>query len=315
MKIVNSEVRRYPSFVKIVEVSPRDGLQNEKQPIPTHIKTEFINKLSETGVKVVEVTSFVSPKWVPQMADHMQVYSNIRKCESVDYTVLVPNMHGLENALKLGVKEIAVFGAASDLFSKKNTNCTLVQNLTRMEQVAKYAIKKGLKVRGYISCCLGCPYEGPIPPERVAEMAYRLYSVGCYEISLGDTIGVGNPSSMRALIETVSALIPLEAIAVHCHDTYGQALANILSAIECGVTTVDASVAGLGGCPFAKGATGNVATEDVIYMLTGMGIETGVDMDGLLQASEFICAALGRETSSKVGKALLAKRKEVDYDI
>ncbi|RWS03459.1 hydroxymethylglutaryl-CoA lyase-like protein [Dinothrombium tinctorium] len=297
-------VGNLPSFVKIVEVGPRDGLQNERRPLPTATKVEFINKLSETGLRSIEVTSFVSPKWIPQMADHYEVFTSITRHPNVNYPVLVPNLKGLQSALLAGVKEIAVFGAASETFTKKNINCTIAESVQRIDEIMKVALKEDVKVRGYISCCIGCPYEGPISPKRVAEIARKLYSMGCYEISLGDTIGVGTPASMRALLEQVTKVVPIEKIAVHCHDTYGQALANILTALEFGVSVVDASVTGLGGCPYAKGATGNVATEDVLYMLNGMGIKTGVDMKKLLKAANFICTALNRETNSKVGRAL-----------
>lgn len=300
--------KNWPKYVKIVEVGPRDGLQNEKSLIPTETKIQFINLLSATKLPVIEATSFVNPSWVPQMSDCVQVFSGITKYNDISYPVLVPNLTGLEKALRAGAKEIAVFGAASDSFSLRNVNCTSAESLLKVEEVTKQALYHGLKVRGYISCCLGCPYEGDIKAETVAAIAKQMYSFGCYEISLGDTIGVGTPASMKKLLEEVLKYIPIEAVAVHCHDTYGQGLANILTALEFGVSTVDASVAGLGGCPFADGATGNVATEDVLYMLNGMGIKTGVDMDKLLEAANFICKSLSRETGSKAGRAIRAKQ-------
>ncbi|RWS25144.1 hypothetical protein B4U80_04072 [Leptotrombidium deliense] len=305
--LMKINVKKYPSFVKIVEVGARDGLQNEKKFVPTATKIELINRLSDSGLRVIEVTSFVSPKWVPQMGDHSELFSTIKKLPNVNYPVLVPNLQGLKSALQVDVKEIAVFGAASETFTQKNINCSIAESFQRIEELMKVALAKNIKIRGYISCVLGCPYEGHVNPKRVADLALKLYSMGCYEISLGDTIGVGTPASMRSLLEQVLKVIPVEAVAVHCHDTYGQALANILTALEYGVAVVDSSVTGLGGCPFAKGATGNVATEDVLYMLNGMGIKTGVDMKKLLYAGQFICDALGRETNSKVGRALLSK--------
>jgi len=303
----NINSSKLPKTVKIVEVGPRDGLQNEKEIVSVETKTKFINLLSRTGLKVVETTSFVSPKWVPQMADNSQVYQAIQKSENVNYPVLVPNLKGLESALQVGVNEIAVFVAASETFSKKNINCTIEESMKRAEEIVAVALKNNVRVRAYISTVLGCPYDGYVPVKRVAELAKRLVKMGCYEISLGDTIGVGTPASMRLLLEEVLKEVPVDKIAVHCHDTYGQALANILTALELGVSVIDSSVAGLGGCPFAAGATGNVATEDVLYMLDGMGIKTGVNMQKLLEAGEFICQSIGKESSSKVGKALSCK--------
>ncbi|XP_013790263.1 hydroxymethylglutaryl-CoA lyase, mitochondrial-like [Limulus polyphemus] len=296
--------RLFPEQIKIVEVGPRDGLQNEKEVVPTLIKVEFINKLSLCGLQVVEATSFVSPKWVPQMGDHKDVYEAITKHRNVSYPVLVPNVKGLEAALSVGVKEIAIFGAASETFTRKNINCSIEESLQRFEDVMMLAKQEQVKVRGYVSCALGCPYEGNVKPRVVAEVAARLYKMGCYEISLGDTIGVGTPGSMEKMLEEVLKHLPSEAVAVHCHDTYGQALANILIAVGMGVNVVDASVAGLGGCPYAKGASGNVATEDVVYMLHGMGIKTGVNLSKLLEAGEFICASLNRPNGSKVARAM-----------
>ncbi|KAM3856173.1 3-hydroxymethyl-3-methylglutaryl-CoA lyase, cytoplasmic [Vipera latastei] len=293
----------FPEFVKIVEVGPRDGLQNEKAILPTDVKIELIDQLSKTGLSVIEVTSFVSSKWVPQMADHTEVMKGIKRYPGVHYPVLTPNLHGFHSAIAAGATEVSVFGAASETFSKININCTIEESLDRFEVVVKSARNMDIPVRGYVSCALGCPYEGNIPPAKVAEVSKRLYSMGCYEVSLGDTIGVGTPGSMKRMLETVMMEVPLSAVAVHCHDTYGQALANILTAMQMGVHVVDSSVSGLGGCPYAKGATGNVATEDVIYMLNGMGINTGVDLYKVMEAGNFICRALNKKTSSKVARA------------
>lgn len=301
--------KKHPNFVKIVEVGPRDGLQSEKTYLSPEVKVAFIDLLSKSGLTVIEATSFVNPKWVPQMKDNKEVFSNILKGEGINYPVLVPNIAGLKRAIEAGAKEIAVFGAASDTFSLRNVNCSASKGLDILEIVTKQALAEGLRVRGYISCVLGCPYEGEVSPHKVAEIAHRLYSIGCYEISLGDTIGVGTPASMRRLLTEVLKVVPVEAVAVHCHDTYGQALPNILTALDFGVATVDSSVTGLGGCPFADGATGNVATEDVVYMLHGMGIKTSVDMDKLLEAGNFICQALNRETGSRAGRAILSRKK------
>ncbi|XP_026582337.1 3-hydroxymethyl-3-methylglutaryl-CoA lyase, cytoplasmic [Pseudonaja textilis] len=293
----------FPEFVKIVEVGPRDGLQNEKAILPTDVKIELIDQLSQTGLSVIEVTSFVSSKWVPQMADHTEVMKGIKRYPGVCYPVLTPNLHGFHSAIAAGATEVSVFGAASETFSKININCTIEESLDRFEAVVKSARNMDIPVRGYVSCALGCPYEGTIPPAKVAEVSKRLYSMGCYEVSLGDTIGVGTPGSMKRTLESVMMEVPLSAVAVHCHDTYGQALANILTALQMGVHVVDSSVSGLGGCPYAKGATGNVATEDVIYMLNGMGINTGVDLYKVMEAGNFICRALNKKTNSKVAQA------------
>jgi hydroxymethylglutaryl-CoA lyase len=291
----------YPKKVRMVEVGARDGLQNEKTIVPAAIKIELIDRLSAAGLSTIEAGSFVSPKWVPQMADTDTVYRGIIKTEGVSYPVLVPNMQGMESALAAGVTEVAIFAAASESFSQKNINCSIAESLTRFLPVMALAQKNNIKVRGYVSCVLGCPYEGNITPEAVVAVAKALYDMGCYEISLGDTIGTGTPVKTRALLQAVLAVIPLQSVAVHFHDTYGQALANILVALEEGIAVVDASVAGLGGCPYAAGASGNVATEDVLYMLNGMGIETGVDLQKLLAAGKFISAALGRSPASKLG--------------
>jgi hydroxymethylglutaryl-CoA lyase len=297
-----------PAKVRIVEVGPRDGLQNEPQTVPTATKIELVNRLADAGLPAVEAGAFVSPKWVPQMADSAEVLKGIRRKPGVSYPVLVPNMKGFESAVAAGVDEIAIFGAASETFSRKNINCSIAESLERFAPVAAAARAQGMRVRGYISCVAGCPYEGAIAPAAVAAVAKALDAMGCYELSLGDTIGVGTPGKVRAMIEAVAREVPVGRLAVHLHDTYGQALANLYAALEMGVATADSSVAGLGGCPYAKGASGNVATEDVVYMLDGLGIETGVDLAQVFEAGRFICGVLGREPTSKVAKALAAKR-------
>jgi hydroxymethylglutaryl-CoA lyase len=296
-----------PRRVKLVDVSPRDGLQNEPGVVSTAVKIELIDRLSDAGLPVIEATSFVSPKWVPQMADSAQVMAGIKRKPGVSYPVLVPNMKGLEAALAAAAREVAVFGAATEAFSRRNTNCSIAESLERFAPVCKTALASGVKVRGYISVVLGCPFEGEVDPTVVAELVEQLLGMGCYEVSLGDTIGVGTPGKTRRLIETVERRVPLEKLAGHYHDTYGQALANIFASLEMGMASFDCSAAGLGGCPYAPGATGNVATEDVLYMLDGLGLETGVDMSRLLQAAQFICSALGRPTVSRAGRALAAK--------
>jgi len=301
---------KYPKRVKMVEVGPRDGLQNEPVSVPAEVKVALIDRLSDAGFQVVEAGSFVSPKWVPQMADTAEVMAHIRRKPGVAYPVLVPNMKGLEAAIAAKAAEVAGFAAATEAFSKRNTNCTIAESMQRQAEVCKAALGAGLRVRGYISVVLGCPYEGEVKPEAVATVSQRLYDMGCYEISLGDTIGTGTPAKAQRMIETVAKKIPVGKLAGHFHDTYGQALANILAVMELGVATFDSSVAGLGGCPYAKGATGNVASEDVLYMLGGLGIETGVDMGRLLDAAEFICAQLKRPTVSRAGRALAAKREK-----
>lgn len=293
-----------PKHVKIVEVSPRDGLQNESHIIPTQVKVDFINQLSETGLSVIEATSFVSPKWIPQLADHQVVFSQIHKKQNISYPVLVPNRKGLEAAIAVGVKEIAVFTTPSEAFSLHNTNCSVVESMRRIAEVIQLAQENQIRVRGYLSCVLGCPYEGEMAPEKVVKIATELNTMGCYEISLGDTIGVGTPLKTQRLIETVSKEIDIAHLAVHFHDTYGQALANILVALQMGVSVIDSSVSGIGGCPYAKGATGNVATEDVIYMLEGMGIKTGIDLQKIIAAGQYISQQLARPSNSKVNKAL-----------
>ena len=298
-----------PKKVKMVEVGPRDGLQNEAQNVQAAVKVELIDRLTDAGLPVIEATAFVSPKWVPQMADNAEVMAGIRRKKGVDYPVLVPNRKGLDAAIAAGCDEVVVFAAATEAFSKRNTNCTIDEGLARFSEVCAEAIAKGLRVRGDISVCLGCPYEGEVNPAQVARLARELYAMGCYEITIADTIGAGTPGKTRAVIEEVAKYVPVEKLAGHFHDTYGQALANTLAALECGVATYDSSVAGLGGCPYAKGATGNVASEDVLYMLDGMGIETGVDMTKLIAAGDFICAALGRTTLSRAARAIAAKSK------
>ncbi len=298
-----------PQRVKIVEVGPRDGLQNERASVPTATKIELIDRLTDAGLPAIEATAFVSPKWVPQMADNAQVLAGIRRKAGVAYPVLVPNMKGFEAALAAGAEEVAVFGAATETFSQKNTNCSIAESLERFEPVARAAQAHGVRVRGYVSCVLGCPYEGAVAPSKVADVAERLYALGCYEISLGDTIGVGTPGKAKAMIEAVAKRVPIAQLAGHYHDTYGQAIANIYASLELGVAVFDSSVDGLGGCPYAPGAGGNVATEDVVYLLTGLGISTGVDLDKLMEAGNYICQALGRQTTSKAARALLAARK------
>lgn len=293
-----------PGFVRLVEVGPRDGLQNEAVFVATNIKVSLIERLANCGLPVIEAGAFVSPKWVPQMADSAQVFEKIHRKHGVVYSALTPNLKGLEAAQAAGVEEIAVFAAASESFSNKNINCSIAESIERFLPVCKTALAGGLRVRGYVSCVLGCPYEGEISADVVADVTARLIDAGCYEVSLGDTIGCGTPQKAIKLIQTVGDNTPLRQLAVHFHDTYGQALANIFAVLQMGVATVDCSVSGLGGCPYAKGASGNVATEDVLYMLDGLGIKTGVDMAGLLQASAFISHELGRRPASKVALAL-----------
>lgn len=297
------------SSITIVEVGPRDGLQNEAVFVPTAQKIQFIHDLIDSGIRNIEVTSFVSPKWVPQMADHETLMKQFASTTKISYSALVPNQKGLQHALACQVKRISIFTAASDTFSQKNTGRSLEQSLQDYDAIIRQAKQFGLFVRGYISCALGCPYEGKIPLAQVARVAHALQQSGCDEIALGDTIGVGTPSATRALIHEITSFIPIEQLAVHFHDTYGQALANILVALEMGIATVDSSVAGLGGCPYAKGASGNVATEEIVYMLHGMGINTGIDLDKLIDAGETICRLLEHPSRSKVALATLAKRQ------
>jgi hydroxymethylglutaryl-CoA lyase len=289
--------------VRIVEVGPRDGLQNETQQVPTATKIQFIQMLADAGLKTIEATAFVSPKWVPQMADHAELMRALPRREGVTHPVLVPNLRGFEAAVDAGATEVAVFAAASETFSQRNINCSIAESLERFAPVFDAARAAGIRIRGYVSCALGCPYEGEVNPARVAEVAGKLFAAGCYEISLGDTIGVGTPARAKQMIAEVTTKVPAEHLAGHFHDTYGQALTNIYASIEMGVCAFDASVSGLGGCPYAPGAAGNVATEDLLYMLNGMSIGTGVDLDRLIAAGAFIRQFLGTETQSRVAKA------------
>ena len=294
----------YPKSVRIVEVGPRDGLQNEQVAVQTSTKVELINQLSAAGLNYIEAGSFVSPKWVPQMAGSDKVFTQITPVVGTTYAALTPNMQGLERAIECGVKEVAVFAAASETFSQKNINCTIVESLQRFKPVAEKAINLGVSVRGYISCAFGCPYEGSVDSELVLDVAQQLLAMGCYEVSLGDTIGVATAATSETQLATLLDKIPRHQLAVHMHDTYGQALANILLALQMGISVVDSSVAGLGGCPYAKGASGNVATEDVVYLLNGLGIEHGVDISKLIKAGNYICCALNRDNGSRVARAL-----------
>lgn len=296
-----------PAKIKIIEVGPRDGLQNESRIVPTMLKVELIDRLARTGISMIEVTSFVSPKWVPQMADSTEVMQQIRRQPGVNYSVLVPNLQGFEAALAAGADEVAVFASASETFSRKNINCTVAESLQRFQPVMKAAQLAGVRVRGYVSCVLGCPYEGEIVPEVVAKIARELVDLGCWEISLGDTIGIGTPEKARRMIDAVAQQVPIGLLSGHYHDTYGQALANVYASWQMGVTIFESSIAGLGGCPFAKGAGGNVATEDLVFMMQGLGLAQDIDLRGLVEAGAFISAALGRTTSSKTAQALLAQ--------
>ncbi|MDH4558649.1 hydroxymethylglutaryl-CoA lyase [Pseudomonas sp. BN417] len=297
-----------PSKVRLVEVGPRDGLQNEKQPISIADKVRLVDDLTAAGLGYIEVGSFVSPKWVPQMAGSAEVFAQIQRKAGVTYAALAPNLKGFEAALEAGVKEVAVFAAASESFSQKNINCSIAESLARFVPVMDAAKAAGISVRGYVSCVLGCPYEGDVPAEQVAAVAAELYAMGCYEVSLGDTIGTGTAGATRHLINVVGTRVPRDRLAGHFHDTFGQAVANIHASLLEGIAVFDSSVAGLGGCPYAKGATGNVATEDVLYLLNGLGIETGIDMGRLVDAGQRICAVLGKENGSRVARAILAKQ-------
>jgi isopropylmalate/homocitrate/citramalate synthase len=288
--------------VRVVEVGPRDGLQNEPEAVPAAVKVELIERLADAGLPVVEATSFVSPRWIPQLADAAEVLGAVRRRPGTRYPVLVPNEKGLARAVEAGAGEIAVFTAASETFNRKNINASIAESLERIAPVAAAARAAGLGVRGYVSCVLGCPYEGEIPVQAVVDVSRKLVELGCDEISLGDTIGVGTPAGARAMLEAVADACGMERLAVHFHDTRGQALANVYACLEAGVGTVDAAVAGLGGCPYAKGATGNLATEDLVYMLHGLGVETGVDLPALVRAGHFICEHLGRPPNSKLGR-------------
>lgn len=298
-----------PAKVRIVEVGPRDGLQNEGQTVPTAIKIDLVHRLVRAGVCTVEATAFVSPKWVPQMADASQVMTQITREPGVSYPVLVPNLQGFEAAVAAGAREIAVFASASEAFSQRNINCTIAESLERFRPVLDAAQKKGLRVRGYLSCVLGCPYEGGVKPSAVADVAQALFAMGCEEISLGDTIGVGTPDRTRRMIEAVAGVVPIERLAGHYHDTYGQALANVFASLELGVATFDSAVGGLGGCPFARGAGGNLATEDLVYLMHGLGFATGIDLARLVEAGELVFGFLGRPNGSRAARALLAQRK------
>ncbi|WP_457970130.1 hydroxymethylglutaryl-CoA lyase [Pseudomonas sp. R4-84] len=296
-----------PSFVRLIEVGPRDGLQNESQPISVTDKVRLVDALSAAGLGYIEVGSFVSPKWVPQMAGSAEVFAQIQRKPGVTYGALAPNLRGFEDALAAGVKEVAVFAAASEAFSQRNINCSIKESLERFAPIMEAAQRNGVSVRGYVSCVLGCPYEGAVEPEQVAWVARELYDMGCYEVSLGDTIGTGTAGATRRMFEVVSGDVPREKLAGHFHDTYGQAMANIYASLLEGIAVFDSSISGLGGCPYAKGASGNVATEDVLYLLKGLGIETGIDLDALIAAGQQICDVLGRPTGSRVAKARLAQ--------
>ena len=298
----------FPTHVRIVEMGPRDGLQNEKQIVSTETKVELIARLGAAGLKAIEATSFVSPRWVPQMGDAADVMARIERLPGVSYPVLTPNLQGFEAALAAGAGEVAVFAAASESFSRKNINCTIAESLARFEPVVVAAQAAGVRVRGYVSCVLGCPYEGEISPEAVASVAATLFGMGCYEVSLGDTIGAGTPGKTRRMLDAVARRVPVDKLAGHYHDTFGQAVANVYASLEAGVACFDSAVAGLGGCPYAPGASGNVATEDVVYMLDGLGIQTGISLDALVDTAGWISERLGRPPASKVARAVLAKR-------
>ncbi len=293
---------RYPQRIRIVEVGPRDGLQNEAVQLPTALKIELIDRLSAAGLGTIEIGSFVSPKWVPQMADTAEVLNGIAHRPGVSYPVLVPNLKGMESAVAAGVDEVAVFASASKSFSQRNINCTIAESLRRFEPIMALSRSHGIRVRGYVSCALGCPYEGPVAHEKVAEVAASLADMGCYEVSLADTIGVGTPLAAASMLEAVLRQVPVDRLALHFHDTYGQALANTLACLELGVSVLDAAVGGLGGCPYAAGATGNVATEDLLYMLHGLGCETGVDLDRVVDAACFVSDALGLAPASHLAR-------------
>ncbi|KTD08645.1 hydroxymethylglutaryl-CoA lyase [Legionella jamestowniensis] len=298
----------YPKKVTIVEVGPRDGLQNESAFVPTEIKIKLVNLLSQSGLRHIEVTSFVSAKAIPQLADNESVFHAIDKPTAVHFSALVPNERGMLKALEIGVKEIAVFTAASESFNQRNINCSIAESIRRFEPVIELAKLNNIRVRAYVSCVLGCPYEGTITPQQVAEVTQQLLALKVDEICLGDTIGVGTPRQTKAVIEEVLRFLPLSQLAMHFHDTYGQAVANIFASLECGVERFDSAIAGLGGCPYARGATGNVATEDVLYLMHGLGIETGVDIFKIVSAGDMICKALGKKNQSKVANALLANQ-------
>jgi hydroxymethylglutaryl-CoA lyase len=297
-----------PRNVKLVEVGPRDGLQNEKETIPAEVKIELVDRLSAAGFPNIEAASFVSPKWVPQMATSTEVMARIVRRPGTIYSALVPNMKGFEAAVAAKADEVVIFGAASEAFSQKNINCSIAESIARFDDVARAAKAQGLRLRGSVSCSLGCPYQGEVAPESVADVVRLLRDLGCDEIDIADTIGVGTAGQVKQLFEQLSAVFPIDRLAGHFHDTYGQALANILAALEAGVSIFHSSVAGLGGCPYAKGATGNVATEDVVYLLHGLGIHTGVDLEAVVDAGQFISAHLGRKAASRAGNAIAARR-------
>ena len=297
--------------VRIVEMGPRDGLQNEKQLVPLATKLELIERLAAAGLREIEATSFVSPKWVPQMGDHDALMRALPRRAGVSYPVLTPNLQGFHAAMEAGADYVAVFAAASEAFSKKNINCSIAESIERFLPVMAEARDRGVKVRGYVSCVIACPYEGAVAPAKVAEVAQRLVDIGCHEVSLGDTIGVGTPASVQRMLEAVAARVPLQRLAGHYHDTYGMAVANVHASYQFGLRAFDASVGGLGGCPYAKGATGNVATEDLVYLLHGLGTDTGIDLDALVDVASWISSQLGREPASRVARALLAKRPRV----
>ena len=296
----------HPSKVNIIEVGPRDGLQNEKQVVPSAIKIELIERLADAGLRAIEATAFVSPKWVPQMGDNAAVMQGIKRRTGTVYPVLVPNLQGFDAAIQAGATEVAIFAAASESFSRKNINCSIAESLKRFEPILSSASALEIPVRGYVSCVVGCPYEGAIDPGQSAAVASTLFDMGCYEVSLGDTIGVGNPASIQRLIEACAQQIPIAKLAGHYHDTYGMAIANIYASLQMGMATFDASVAGLGGCPYARGASGNVATEDVVYLMHGLGIETGIDLAKLAGIGDWISSALNRPNGAKAGRAICA---------
>jgi hydroxymethylglutaryl-CoA lyase len=295
---------RLPDKVRIVEVGPRDGLQNERQLLPTQTKTELIGRLGAAGLKTIEATSFVSAKWVPQMGDNREVMAGLDRLPGVAYPVLTPNLRGFEAALAAGAREVAVFGSASESFSQKNINCSIAESLARFEPVLAAAKSAGVAVRGYVSCVVACPYEGAIAPQAVADVARALFDLGCHEISLGDTTGFGNPATVGRMIESVGRQVPMHALAGHYHDTYGMAIANVYASLQAGMAVFDASVSGLGGCPYAKGASGNVATEDVVFLLNGLGLETGIDLERLIDCSWWISSKLGRAPNSRAARAM-----------
>lgn len=310
MSINNNVSPLLPNYVKIVEVGPRDGLQNEATLVSANDKITLIQKLADAGISYIESGSFVSPKWVPQMSTSSEVFEKLNRKDGVTYAALTPNLQGFEGAIAVNADEVAIFGAASESFSQKNINCTIEESLARFTPIMAAAKQANIKVRGYVSCVLGCPYEGDILPEQVAKVAKKLYQMGCYEISLGDTIGVGTPAKVMEMIQAVSNDVPIEKLAVHFHDTYGQALTNIYAALQMGIAVVDSAIAGLGGCPYAKGASGNVATEDVVYMLNGLKIKTDIDFNELLKAGWFISEKLGKAPISKVSNAYFANKSE-----